>query len=114
MSFLDSHSLQQLCAGCASAFVLPVILCLFRAGRRLHLKGRIAYETNARILLGRPSLSDRTPLPAVQGQKAGAGGKELGGVPFFTAAAELANGRVAMLGFAALLLTEAIKGSAVF
>lgn len=52
-------------------------------------------------------------VPILKG-KAGAGGKEMGGVPFFTAAAELANGRVAMLGFAALLITEAIKGSAVF
>ena len=49
----------------------------------------------------------------VQGQPR-EGGEFFGGVPQFTPDAELVNGRTAMVGFALLLLLEAIKGSAVF
>lgn len=37
------------------------------------------------------------------------GGKEWGGLPQFTADAELINGRVAMLGFVALIITDIIR-----
>ena len=43
------------------------------------------------------------------------GGKDWpGGISAFTPDAEIINGRAAMIGFAALLVTEAIKHSAVF
>lgn len=54
-----------------------------------------------------------TMVPILRGEPR-KGAAEWGGIPQFTSDAELINGRVAMVGFAGLVLTETILGHAVF
>jgi hypothetical protein len=55
-----------------------------------------------------------TLIPILRGVPRKGGAEWSFGLPQFTPNAELVIGRTAMLGFAGLVLTEAIKGSAVF
>jgi len=52
-------------------------------------------------------------VPILRGEKR-KDAKEWGGLPAFTADAELINGRAAMVGFAGLVITEALKGGPLF